>query len=144
MGEFYDECVRNSYITALCNFCDTYGDDDCRYCPIKKTCHMCDGQWSNLDTKTLEKCDDICKAYISNRVNIINDDNINHPTYYTKGEIEVWDFIKDKNLNYDRGCAIKYICRAGLKDENKTIEDLKKAINYLNHEIEHLEKEKEN
>ena len=62
-----------------------------------------------------------------------------HPIYYCQGRIEVWDFIKDKGLNYDRGCAIKYICRAGLKNKDTEIEDLKKAINYLKHEIEHLE-----
>ena len=67
--------------------------------------------------------------------------NINHPEYYTKGRIETWDFIKDKGLNFDRGNAVKYIVRAGDKDPKKEIEDLKKAINYINHEIKHIEEE---
>ena len=67
--------------------------------------------------------------------------NINHPKYYTKGRIETWDFIKDKGLNFDRGNAVKYIVRAGDKDPKKEIEDLKKAINYINHEIKHIEEE---
>lgn len=65
--------------------------------------------------------------------------DIKHPKYYTSGSIETWDFIKDKNLNFDRGNAIKYIVRAGEKDKSKEIEDLKKAIQYINHEIEYLE-----
>lgn len=62
-------------------------------------------------------------------------DPVNHPNHYTNGKIEVIDFIEDKNLNYHRGNAIKYICRAGLKDPAKEVEDLEKAIWYLNREI---------
>ncbi len=57
----------------------------------------------------------------------------NSPTYYTRGKIEVWDFIRDQNLNYHLGCALKYICRAGHKDCKET--DLKKAIHYLENEL---------
>ena len=57
------------------------------------------------------------------------------PTYYTRGSIEVWTFIRDQNLNYHLGCAIKYICRAGYKG-NKA-DDLKKAIHYLENELQH-------
>jgi predicted Zn-dependent protease len=60
----------------------------------------------------------------------------NSPSYYTRGSIEVWDFIRDQNLNYHLGCAIKYICRAGYKDS--AIEDLKKAIHYLENELNHV------
>lgn len=69
----------------------------------------------------------------------IEEDNINHPSHYTSGKIEVIDFIDDQHLNYEKGNAIKYICRAGKKDPNKEIEDLKKAIWYLNREISNLE-----
>ena len=59
----------------------------------------------------------------------------NTPAYYTRGKIEVWDFIRDQNLNYHLGCALKYICRAGHKDCKET--DLKKAIHYLENELNH-------
>lgn len=65
-------------------------------------------------------------------------DNINHPSHYTDGKIEVIDFIEDKNLNYHRGNAIKYISRAGKKDPAKEIEDLQKAAWYINREIERI------
>ena len=67
------------------------------------------------------------------------DDNVNHPAYYTDGSIEVSDFIADKNLNFFRGNVLKYICRAGKKNPDKEIEDLKKAEWYLNREIDRLE-----
>jgi len=56
------------------------------------------------------------------------------PTYYKRGSIQVWDFIRDQGLNFHLGNAIKYICRAGYKDSK--VEDLKKAIHYLQNELE--------
>ena len=60
-----------------------------------------------------------------------------NPPHYTRGNIEVWDFIRDQGLNYFRGNAIKYICRAGFKSPQTEIEDLKKAIHYLENELQH-------
>ena len=60
------------------------------------------------------------------------------PVHYTRGSIEVWDFIRDQDLNYHRGNAIKYICRAGYKSVSTEVEDLKKAIHYLENELSHL------
>ena len=59
----------------------------------------------------------------------------NGPAYYKRGSTDVWDFIRDQGLNIHLGNAIKYICRAGYK-ENK-IEDLEKAIHYLQNEVVH-------
>ena len=67
-------------------------------------------------------------------------DNVNHPSHYTNGNIEVIDFIEDKNLPYHLGTAVKYISRAGQKDPEKTAEDLQKAVWYLNRYIELLNK----
>ena len=59
------------------------------------------------------------------------------PAYYQRGSIDVWHFIRDQSLNFHLGNAIKYICRAGYKDSK--IQDLKKAIHYLESELEHEE-----
>jgi hypothetical protein len=56
------------------------------------------------------------------------------PAYYTRGSIECWDAIRDWELNYHLGCAIKYIVRAGHKDSKE--QDLKKAIHYLQNELD--------
>lgn len=69
-------------------------------------------------------------------------DAVNHPSHYTDGGIETIDFIEAKKLPYHLGNAIKYISRAGKKDENKTIEDLQKAVWYIERYIKVLEGEK--
>ena len=69
-------------------------------------------------------------------------DNVNHPAYYTDGKIEVIDFIEDKKLGFHLGNTVKYICRAGKKDPEKTIEDLQKAEWYLRREIQRLSVQK--
>ena len=51
---------------------------------------------------------------------------------------DVIDFIKDYNLNFNRGNVIKYLARAGKKDNE--LQDLRKALDYLQREIEHYEK----
>tara|TARA_B100000073_G_scaffold84365_1_gene65011 strand:- start:342 stop:641 length:300 start_codon:yes stop_codon:yes gene_type:complete len=61
----------------------------------------------------------------------------NSPTHYNRGSIEVWDFIRDQDLNYHLGNAIKYICRAGFKSTETKTSDLKKAIHYLENELHH-------
>ena len=64
---------------------------------------------------------------------------VNHPDHYTDGGIETIDFIEAKKLPYHLGNAVKYISRAGKKDPEKTIEDLKKAVWYINRYISKLE-----
>ena len=77
-------------------------------------------------------------------------DKVQHPSHYTWLKelcgIEVIDITR--HLDFDLGNAIKYILRAGRKSEegysetDKTIEDLQKAIFYLNDEIELIKKTK--
>ena len=65
-------------------------------------------------------------------------DPVNHPSHYTFGKYEVLDVIEDWGLNYNRSCVIKYVARAGRKQNE--LEDLKKARFYLDREITNLEK----
>lgn len=59
-----------------------------------------------------------------------------HPDHYNNGRIEAWDYIKDQGFDFDLGNAIKYITRAGKKNGVSKREDLEKAINYINHEMD--------
>lgn len=68
----------------------------------------------------------------------IENDSVSHPSHYTTGTIECIDYILDKELNFCRGNAVKYITRAGHKDPTKEIEDLEKAKWYIDKEIERL------
>ena len=63
----------------------------------------------------------------------IEHDAVNHPSHYTRGKIEVIDFIEDQQLPYHLGNVIKYIARAGYKGDK--LEDLKKARWYLDRYI---------
>ena len=84
---------------------------------------------------------------------IEEDENVSHPSHYTwlkdKCGIEVIDITR--HLGFDLGNAVKYILRAGRKpiiNENLSddflraaIQDLKKALFYINDKIDMLENE---
>lgn len=63
-------------------------------------------------------------------------DNVNHPSHYNSGKIEVIEAIEDWKVGFHLGNAIKYIARAGKKDMAKTVEDLEKAIWYVRRYVE--------
>jgi hypothetical protein len=70
------------------------------------------------------------------------EDIIGHPNHYCEGrKFEPKDVIRDWNLNFNLGNTVKYISRNGRKDGNSALQDLKKARQYLDFEIEYLEKE---
>ena len=67
---------------------------------------------------------------------------INHPDHYKSGVDNTYETIKVIDawgLGFSLGNAVKYISRAGKKDPKKEIEDLKKALWYVEHHIEVLE-----
>jgi hypothetical protein len=74
-------------------------------------------------------------------------DRVNHPSHYTWLKelcgIEVIDITR--HMDFDLGNAVKYLLRAGYKkeegltDKEKTIEDLHKAVWYINDRIKMLE-----
>lgn len=57
------------------------------------------------------------------------------PSYYNDTKITPFDVIDDWGLNFYLGNAIKYIKRAGKKDGNSRLQDLKKVREYIDHEI---------
>ena len=67
-------------------------------------------------------------------------EQVNHPQHYNSGKIEAIDVIEDWKLNFSLGCVIKYLCRAEYKDS--TIQDLEKALWYLNREVQRRKNEK--
>lgn len=66
------------------------------------------------------------------------EDKVNHPKHYTSDPsgIECIEITRHRNFNI--GNAIKYLWRAGLKDSTATIEDLDKAIWYIQDEKKRL------
>lgn len=69
-------------------------------------------------------------------------DVISHPSHYTEGRTyEPRKVIADWGLNFNLGNAVKYLSRAGRKGDK--IKDLRKAIQYIDFEIEELEGKKD-
>lgn len=71
-------------------------------------------------------------------------DMVNHPPHYNFGRVETIDYIEDcignrGLVDYCIGNALKYISRAHYK--GKFLEDLKKAVWYLNKAVETYEYE---
>ena len=62
-----------------------------------------------------------------------------HPSHYNYSKYEPVDVIREWQLNFNLGNVVKYVARAGRKDN--IIQDLKKARQYLDFEIQALEKE---
>ena len=70
----------------------------------------------------------------------IDPNGINHPSHYNKhpSGVECIDIIRHHSHNV--GAAIKYLWRAGLKENESNLKDLKKALWYLQDEIAREEK----
>lgn len=93
-----------------------------------KYCPTCIPKYSKAPKKKL-------KETLQKELDAIQkEDMVNHPPHYTRGKIEVIDFIEDQQMPYHLGNVIKYIARAGHKGDK--LEDLKKAQWYLARYIE--------
>lgn len=97
----------------------------------------------DVEDINIEELEEIIVQHTENETQIY--DIVNNPSHYTDSKIEVIDYIEDKKLGFCLGNAIKYISRAGKKHDSdksikeKEVEDLKKAIWYINRRIYELE-----
>ena len=64
-------------------------------------------------------------------------DPVNRPSHYTSHPSGIECIEVTRHMNFNLGNAFKYIWRSPYK--GKQIEDLKKAVVYINDEIERLE-----
>ncbi len=65
---------------------------------------------------------------------------VNHPRHYNAHPSGIECIVVIEHMTFNVGSAMKYLWRAGLKDTEPTIQDLKKAAWYIAREIERLEK----
>ena len=73
-------------------------------------------------------------------------EHVNHPKHYG-GEGNLYEAIKvidAWDLGFSLGNTVKYISRAGKKGKDKELEDLRKALWYLQHHIKTLEEKNRN
>jgi hypothetical protein len=71
-------------------------------------------------------------------VNLPANDPVNHPKHYTSDPSGIECIQITRHRNFNIGNAIKYLWRAGLKDNNVTKEEYEKAIWYIQDEIKRL------
>lgn len=107
--------------------------NDLRYRAGKRILHPKEIRCHSFATATLDA------ETISANPDSDEPDPVNHPEHYTSDPsgIECIEITRHRNFNI--GNAIKYLWRAGIKDDTKQIEDLKKAIWYITDEINRLE-----
>ena len=98
--------------------------------------------WKKRKKTLEERLDTILEQQTGeDRKNAVQNDPVNHPSHYTEGHtIEVIEFLEDWMLPFHLANCVKYICRAGRKDPDKTIEDLEKGRWYLSRYINLLRK----
>ena len=102
----------------------------CTECPFENIQGSCQELTPNENIIRANK-------YINKTNETIPSDNVNNPTHYNTGTIEVITVIEDWKLNFNLGNAIKYIGRC--EHKNNKIEDIKKAIWYLERELKNNE-----
>ena len=105
-----------------------------------------EGKKSAISEMETAMCDamQLLKCFIDRKDNEQKTDNVNHPSHYNShpSGIECIEIARHHNFNI--GNTIKYLWRAGLKSEegmedtDKQIEDLNKAIWYIQDEIKRI------
>ena len=65
-----------------------------------------------------------------------------NPSHYQRGSIQVWDFIVDQQLDFLAGNIIKYICRAGHKNQESEMDDWLKVKAYVDRKIKQISQER--
>ena len=72
---------------------------------------------------------------------ILNYEHVNHPQHYQFGQNSTYEVIKvieALEMDFHLGNTFKYIARAGKKGSDKEIQDLEKAMWYLQRKIDRL------
>lgn len=109
-------------------YCDN-GYYNCNICPFSSV-NVGDNNYCSLrrPTDNIQIALDYLKEHNPSK------DNVNSPTHYNKGNIEVIEVIEDWKLNFNLGNAIKYIARCEHKENKK--QDLEKAKWYIERELQ--------
>ena len=94
------------------------------------------GQLSFIEPENLDIPNIVCKNEFTHH----SKDLVHRPAHYCYSEYEPKDVIRAWRLNFNLGSAVKYIARAGRKDD--ILQELNKAKQFIEFEIEAIEKER--
>lgn len=113
---------------------------------LMKTCEDCGTTEGNIGQVMMAdgraRCTPCLSKHIANLGLTPNDDPVSRPAHYTSDPSGIECIQITRHRNFNIGNAIKYLWRAGLKNPASVraqTEDLKKAIWYINDEIERLQ-----
>ena len=67
-------------------------------------------------------------------------DPVNHPSHYTSHPSGVETIEITRHMGFNLGNAMKYLWRNGLKDGHPAVQDLEKAVWYIQDEIKRIKK----
>lgn len=121
---FYMQHERDKH---PCNVCEGYNKYVNRNIYIHQPDTVAISTWDN---------EDAFDGYYGGSEDYVQkaNDSVFSPKHYTAGKYEVIDVIEDWNLNFRLANTIKYIARH--EHKGKPLEDLKKALWYLQREID--------
>lgn len=74
----------------------------------------------------------------------MKNDPVNNPKHYTNHQSGIQCIEITRHMNFNLGNAIKYLWRSGQKDQNPAVQDLEKAVFYIQDEIARIKKEYKN
>lgn len=143
-----DKYYRLEVSNSICNFMrSTPPDEKTRILlsPLYVNLSLYDNEFRIMErVKNVDCCnaDDVVTVpyyNISDKMHV--DPNPISPEHYKRLSPEPKDVIRSWGLNFNLGSAVKYISRAGHKDD--IIQDLKKAQQFIQFEIDYLKGDKE-
>jgi uncharacterized protein CbrC (UPF0167 family) len=102
-------------------------------------CKDCDYEGTALEPYPEEYSEEHLQAPVPAEATV-SEDVVNKPPHYRKHPSGVECIDITEHMDFCLGNAMKYIWRAGLKGD-KEVEDLQKAVYYLNRKIKQFEKE---
>lgn len=124
------EWIEYDWYDKNCGHCQ---DADTKESFVKRFvfyCHACDPEdW---------KKDIVTEITTSKESNDTQYDQVNHPKHYTSDPSGVECIEITRHRNFNIGNAMKYLWRAGLKDSDAEVQDLEKAVWYIQDEIKRL------
>jgi hypothetical protein len=101
---------------------------------VKKHCLTC-LLWSGKHCKHNPVCEEgVLEHWVPDKSNPAFAADPTNPQHYRDYPVEVIQLVR--HLNFNRGNAVKYLCRAGKKDDE--LQDLRKALWYVQDEIQRL------
>ena len=131
-------CIEILENNGVNNYTTDCSEVFCEACPFENIEGSCQELTPNENIEIASKyLIERANKYLMEVNKTIPTDNVNNPTHYNIGTIEVITVIEDWKLNFNLGNAIKYIGRCEHKNNKK--EDIKKAIWYLERELKNIE-----